>query len=298
MKNQITKLLLLSLSLITITACNNSENITLQENQQESINTELETVNQPQKIVALTSLTADIIYQLNPEKLVGIPGSSLTRNDPRFADYPTVSEGNTPPDLEKIVALEPDLVIGAEGFSDQTLAKLEEVGIKTISTNVDSLESLTTLTQNIASIMGENAQPLLQNYQRWIPPQINADTSALVLVSRQPILAPNKNSWAGDLLNQFQFNNVVADLQGSSQFGGYVTLSPEKILATNPDIIILVDPGQQGIEEQMKAESFWGDLRAVKEDKVYVFDYYGLVNPGNTVKVEETVNKLSALMEE
>lgn len=297
MKNQITKLLLLSLSLITITACNNSENITLQENQQESINTEIETVNQPQRIVALTSLTADIIYQLNPEKLVGIPGSSLTRNDPRFADYPTVSEGNTPPDLEKIVALEPDLVIGAEGFSDQTLAKLEEVGIKTISTNVDSLESLTTLTQNIASTIGENAQPLLENYQRWIPPQINADTSALVLVSRQPILAPNKNSWAGDLLNQLQFNNVVGDLQGSSQFGGYVTLSPEKILATNPDIIILVDPGQQGIEEQMKAESFWGDLRAVKEDKVYVFDYYGLVNPGNTVKVEETMNKLSSLRE-
>ena len=93
--------ILLSFFLITITACNNSDNIALQENQQESINTELETVNQPQRIIALTSLSADIIYQLNPEKLVGIPGSSLTRNDPRFADYPTVSEGNTPPDLEK-----------------------------------------------------------------------------------------------------------------------------------------------------------------------------------------------------
>ncbi|AUC61090.1 ABC-type cobalamin uptake system substrate-binding component BtuF [Cyanobacterium sp. HL-69] len=287
--------ILLSFFLITITACNNSDNIALQENQQESINTELETVNQPQRIIALTSLSADIIYQLNPEKLVGIPGSSLTRNDPRFADYPTVSEGNTPPDLEKIVALEPDLVIGAEGFSDQTLAKLEEVGIKTISTNVDNLESLTTLTQNIASIIGEDAQSLVDSYQNWIPAQVNSDTSVVVLVSRQPILAPNKNSWAGDLLNQFQFNNVVADLQGSSQFGGYVTLSPEKILETDPEIIILVDPGQQGIEEQMKTESFWGNLRAVKEDNVHVFDYYGLVNPGNTGKVEETVNKLSAL---
>ena len=186
-------------------------------------------------------------------------------------------------------------MIGAEGFSDQTLAKLEEVGIKTISTNVDNLESLTTLTQNIASIIGEDAQSLVDSYQNWIPAQVNSDTSVVVLVSRQPILAPNKNSWAGDLLNQFQFNNVVADLQGSSQFGGYVTLSPEKILETDPEIIILVDPGQQGIEEQMKTESFWGNLRAVKEDNVHVFDYYGLVNPGNTGKVEETVNKLSAL---
>ncbi|MGY6528774.1 MAG: ABC transporter substrate-binding protein [Cyanobacterium sp.] len=297
MKNQITKLLLVSLSLITITACNNTDSLILQENQQESISSELEAVNQPSRIVALTSLTADIIYQLNPEKLVAIPGSSLTRNDPRFADYPTVSEGNAPPDLEKIIALEPDLVIGAEGFSDQTLAKLQEVGIKTMSTNVDSWESLTELTQNLASTMGENAQPLMENYQNWIPAQANSDTSMLVLVSRQPILAPNKNSWAGDLLTQFQFNNVVANLQGSSQFGGYVTLSPEKILEADPEIIILVDPGQQGIEEQMKSESFWGNLRAVKEDNVHVFDYFGLVNPGSMVKVEETVNKLSALTE-
>jgi len=297
MKNKIIKSLLLSLSIITLTACNNPENLALQENQPESINSELEELNQPQRIVALTSLTADIIYQLNPDKLIAIPGSSLTRNDPRFADYPTVSEGNAPPDLEKIVALEPDLVIGAEGFSDQTLARLEEVGIKTMSTSVGSWESLSELTQDLASIMGENPQALLDNYQRWIPAQANPDISMLVLVSRQPILAPNKNSWAGDLLTQFQFKNVVADLQGSSQFGGYVTLSPEKILETDPEIIILVDPGQQGIEEQMKAESFWGNLRAVKEDNVHVFDYFGLVNPGSTVKVEETVNKLSALME-
>lgn len=70
-------------------------------------------------VVALTSLTADMIYQLDQTKLVGRPGSRLIDQDPRFQDIPAVSQGRTPPNLEKVVALKPQLVVGAAGFHDQ-----------------------------------------------------------------------------------------------------------------------------------------------------------------------------------
>jgi iron complex transport system substrate-binding protein len=206
-----------------------------------------------------------------------------------------MNEGRTPPDLEKIVALEPDLVIGAEGFSDQTLSKLEELGIKTIATNIDSWESLKEITKTLASAIGSDPEPLLQEYDTYLPTNnTNADTnpSTLVLVSRQPILAPNKNSWAGDLLSQFPVTNLAAQLQGSSPVGGYVTLSPEKILESNPDTLIIVDPSREGILEQLKKEAFWKNLKATQQNQVYVFDYYGLVNPGSLEKIKTASQQL------
>lgn len=113
-----------------------------------------------------------------------------------------------------------------------------------------------------------------------------------MLASRQPILAPNKDSWAGDLLTKFGAKNLVADLQGKSPVGGYVTLSAEKILEANPEVLLLVDTGQ-GIVKQFKSEPFWGKLKATQSDRVYTFDYYGLVNPGSIEKIKEACNLLS-----
>jgi iron complex transport system substrate-binding protein len=257
---------------------------------------EVNSETEAEKVVALTSLTADIIYRLDATKLVGIPGSRLLKEDERFTDFPTMNEGRTPPDLEKIVALEPDLVIGAEGFSDQTLSKLEELGIKTIATNIDSWTSLKEVTKTLASAIGSDPEPLLKEYDTYLPDKTNekSNLSTLVLVSRQPILAPNKNSWAGDLLSAFPVKNVAAQLQGSSPVGGYVTLSPEKILESNPDTLIIVDPSREGILEQLKQEAFWKNLKATQQDQVYVFDYYGLVNPGSLEKIKTASQQLEA----
>ncbi|MGH2415850.1 MAG: ABC transporter substrate-binding protein, partial [Microcystaceae cyanobacterium] len=122
------------------------------------------------------------------------------------------------------------------------------------------------------------------------------NTSVLILVSRQPILAPNKKSWAGDLLTQFKAKNVAADLQGNSPVGGYITLSAEKVLQQNPEIVLIVDPAQEGLLEKFKSDPFWNQLQAIKNDRVYVFDYYGLVNPGSIDKIEETCTKLKQVL--
>jgi len=300
MKNSIPSQLILKLSLVflfglSINGCTNLTNTTTNNNPQEVIS-EQEPISKAERVVALTSLSADIIHQLDASKLVGVAGSSLIKQDPRFQNITTVSEGRSQPDLEKIMALKPDLVVGADGFSDQTLAKLEELGVKTVSTKVDSWLALQDTIEILADAIDADPQPLLESYQSLLPAKKNnSNISTLVLVSRQPILAPNKNSWTGDLLTQFKVNNVVADLQGSGEFSGYVTLSPEKILETNPEIIIIVDPAREGILEQLKQEAFWSELNAVKRDRIYTFDYYGLVNPGSMAKVKDTLTQLAQL---
>ncbi|MBD2609176.1 ABC transporter substrate-binding protein [Scytonema hofmannii FACHB-248] len=251
------------------------------------------------KVVALSSLAADIISQLDQTKLVGITGSKLFKDNPQFQKLPHVSEGQNPPNLEKIVALKPDLVIGAEGFSNQTTDKLKQLGIPIYLTQVKTWESLQELTKTLAFSIDADPQPLLNRYKTFLPEKQNPTLSTLVLVSRQPILAPNKNSWAGDLLGKFSTTNLAASLQGSSPIGGYVTLSPEKIIQTNPDVIIVVNSPQQtdaALLDSFKKEAFWKELKATKNNRVYVFDYYGLVNPGSIDAIEKACKQLKQVL--
>ncbi|MGI0490999.1 ABC transporter substrate-binding protein [Alkalinema pantanalense CENA528] len=246
-------------------------------------------ISQAKRVVALSSLSADIIHRLDKTKLVGITGSRLLNQNPEFAQMTRVAEGRTPPNLEKILALKPDLVIGSQGFHDQVLQQLGNSGIATLATEVDSWQSLEAVTRQLAAAIGVDPNPLLQSYQSFIR-KGNSSKSVLVLAGDQPIMTPNKQSWTGDLLQQFGLKNVTADLQQDSPMRGYVSLSPEKILQANPDILIVVDTGE-GIEK-FKSAAFWKDLRAVKENQVYTFDYYGLVNAGSIGAIEQACKKL------
>ncbi|MEO1388885.1 MAG: ABC transporter substrate-binding protein [Cyanobacteria bacterium J06634_6] len=250
-----------------------------------------EPIEAAERVVALTSLSADLTNILDPTKLVGIPGSPLIAQDARFANIPTISAGRSEPDLEKIINLQPDLVIGAKGFHDKTLQRLNGLGISVLTADIHSWEALRSFTATLAGILDADAQPILARYDSCLTPPSPGNVSALVLVSRQPILAPNKNSWAGDFLEQLNVQNLAADLQGESPIDGYVTLSAENVIEANPDSIMVVDTGED-LLSQLQNEPFWSQLTATKEGTVLSFDYFGLVNPGSLDSIEATCTQL------
>ena len=109
--------------------------------------------NKKSKVVALTSLSADLVGNLSISSLVGMPGSSLFKNEKEFQNIPIVSRGRMQPDIEKIISLKPDFVIGAKGFHDKTLRKLEDLGISTISTNIKSFKDLESFESQLQNIL-------------------------------------------------------------------------------------------------------------------------------------------------
>ncbi|NJP12191.1 MAG: ABC transporter substrate-binding protein [Leptolyngbyaceae cyanobacterium RU_5_1] len=259
-----------------------------------STSTQTTPVTNANRVVALTPLTADIVHRLDKTKLVGMSGSRLLNENPEFSGIARVSEGRSQPNLEKIVALKPDLVIGAIGFHDPVLEKLKSLGVATIATQLDSWQSLEALTQQLAERLQTDPVPLLKTYQNLLPAQASESVSTLVLASRQPLLTPNKTSWAGDLISKFGAANLVADLQGQSPMKGYVTLSPEKVLQANPEVLILVDV-EGGDVNQFKSEPFWKDLKAVKNNRVYILDYYGFVNAGSIDAIAKACSQLKQI---
>ena len=264
-------------------------------NQSRIINKKIEV----KRIVALTSLSADIVSSISNESLVGIPGSSLFKNNNDFKNKVIVSSGRNPPNLEKIIKLKPELVIGSTGFHDKTLKTLNKLGIKTISTRIENFSDLDELSSDIHDLLDKKVKldlaSLMPNcYNQDDNHKINKNKEVLVLVSSKPILSPNSKSWAGNMINRFGYINLTSDLDSKSQFKGYVNLSSEWVVSSKPSNLIIINtPGSN--DSQYKQMSIWNSLPAVINNKVFSFDYYGLINAGSLNSINKACEKLSSI---
>ena len=211
-----------------------------------------------------------------------------------FDNIPTISEGRTPPNIEKIISLNPSLVIGSKGFHDKTLDKLEELGIGVLSTKVNSWPSLISLIENISELTNSNSQRVYEKLESCFIEASPKNKKVVVLVSTKPLLSPNNESWAGSLLEKFNLKNLTADLEGSGRMKGYLNLSPEWLIKEEPDNLILIRFGDEQYN-QYNLLPFWKDLKAVKNNKINYFEYYGLINVGSLNSINKTCEKLESL---
>ena len=113
--------------------------------------------NKIERVVTLTSLSTDIVSSISRDKLVAIPGSSLFKDKIDYQKLPRISQGRTPPNLEKIVSLKPDLVIGTKGFHDKILSKLKEINVTTLSYELKDWDSL----ENTINLISTKLEPVL-----------------------------------------------------------------------------------------------------------------------------------------
>ena len=254
-------------------------------------------LNKRKKIVALTSLSADLVNSIDSKSLVGIPGSSLLKSNPSYKDIEIISSGRMPPNLEKIISLKPDLVIGAIGFHDKPLSKLNQLGVKTLSTKIKNLKDLENLNKEINSFLSlKEAEPLSKKIENCYSSlsKISKDKNVIALVSTKPILSPNSKSWSGNLIKRFGLKNLTSELQSKSEFRGYVNLSQEWLLKAKPNNLIIVKTPGSNIS-QYESLAIWNKIPAVKKKNIFSFDYYGLINPGSLDSVNKACKKLSSI---
>jgi len=254
-------------------------------------------LNKRKKIVALTSLSADLVNSIDSKSLVGIPGSSLLKSNPSYKDIEIISSGRMPPNLEKIISLKPDLVIGANGFHEKPLSKLNQLGIRTLSTKIKNLKDLENLNKEINSfLLKKDIKPLSNKISNCYSSssKISKDKNVIALVSTKPILSPNSQSWSGNLIKRFGLKNLTSELQSKSEFRGYVNLSQEWLLKAKPNNLIVVKTPGSNIS-QYESLAIWKKIPAVKKKNIFPFDYYGLINPGSLDSINKACKKLSSI---
>ena len=246
------------------------------------------------RVVALSSLSADLVVSINPDVLIGVPGSSLTNQDPRYSGLKRVSNGRSQPSVELILALNPDLVIGAEGFHSRVLNALNKLGVQTLAIKVNRWDRL----QQASRVLERrivNAVSLDSRLSKLCPSKkssISVGNSVLILAGVSPKLSPGQQSWSGSLLDRLGLVNSTRGLPGSSEFSGYITMSNERLLMIKPEKVLVVNPAGDSVQMVRSLIPFFPGLK-VSDFKV--MDYYGLINPGSLSSIEKACTALSSL---
>jgi len=243
--------------------------------------------SQPQKIISLAPSDTEIVYALGQgSRLVGVD---------MFSDYPLEaksvlniggSRGNF--DLEKIVALHPDLVLAAGTTSSDNLKKLDDLKllVVVVSSNQTTMDSIMSDIKLVGAVLG-------------VPAQAGQVTSAMQLrldkLKTKVAAAKSRPRvyWELDATNPAKpftvgAGNFVDDLiklaGGENVFGAVASPFPqvgaESVVAAAPEVILLSDAAYGISPESVKARSGWSGVPAVKNNKVFPIEDSLVSRPG------------------
>ena len=227
----------------------------------------------PERIVSLNPDFTENLFALGEGgKVVGVTG---------FCDYPPPAReieqvGNLwSPSLEKILSLSPDLVLATkEGNSRRTVDSLRKLGLRVwVAGETRSLEDYSSLLEELGKILGREQKVaalrslLDQEIIRCRTLNNNLPRKKVFFqLGIRPIVSVNRDTLIHQLIEAAGGDNLAASAPTR-----YPALSREKIIAEDPEYIILAVMGDQGKQARSDWEKY-ANLRAVREGHIYQVD--------------------------
>jgi iron complex transport system substrate-binding protein len=228
------------------------------------------------KIIALSPSINEIIYALGSGDT--IVGNTDFCNYPKDAQTKTKVGGYFSPNLEKIVALKPDLVIMLESSQKLTL-KLHKLGIETKVLKLTTLEDIKQSIKTIGNIIRKpnEANQLLQTIEQKLQNIQNIVQNQKILMVIGHNLSLKKRIF---VVGQNLYLDDIITISGNkngffSTRKGQPILNMENIIATNSDIVILLSPyrvKKNLTKEQLLEPWYKLPIGAAKDKKIYIID--------------------------
>ncbi|WCH49068.1 ABC transporter substrate-binding protein [Lysinibacillus sp. OF-1] len=220
------------------------------------------------------------------------------------AEVKAIQEIGNPhePSFEQIAALNAEILIVPLSF--QQFAKtVEATGTKIVYSNMNSVDDIKKTITKYGALFNNTAkaEKLVGQIDEEIAKGSTKSTLDALIVYGAPgtYLAALDNSLYGDILNKAGGKNIAADLPATDKFPTYATLSVEKIVERNPKIIMLIthaNPAtvKEGFEKQLKENTAWKNLDAVKNKQIIILPAELFDNPGT--QVVEAIDYMRGLL--
>lgn len=227
----------------------------------------------PERIISLAPSNTEILFAL------GVGDRVVAVTD--YCDYPAEALGKEKiggpytPNIEEIVALEPDFVLAADINPIDVIDALEGLGIKVFgieSTDLDDLlDDINTV--GIITDTEAEAEALTDDMQSKIDVVI-AEIGGLApgekprifqIIYDDPIWTSGQDTFINDLIEKAGGVNIFDDLEG------YNTVSLEAVITRDPEVIIVTTMGgtASGTWEWVTTESRLEDVSARQNGRVY-----------------------------
>ena len=228
----------------------------------------------PQRVVALAPSITEIIYALGQENL--LKGVTL------YSDFPPAAV-NLPKvgsyvqlNLEKIVALKPDLCIAVKDGNPRVVAnRLQSLKIPVYAVDPRNLETVMQTVLEIGNLLNANqrADFLVQRMRSRVLKVKSLVSKAayrprvFFQIGISPIVSVGTDTFIHELILLAGGKNLA---QGPV---AYPRFSREQVLALSPEVFIITSMARAAVFEQVKAEwSRWPNMPAIRDQRIFIED--------------------------
>ena len=237
------------------------------------------TLSQPaMHIVSIAPSNTEILYAIGAgDQVVGRDEFS---NYPEAAlDVEMIGGGYNDFNLERIAALQPDLVLAAEINTPETVDALEKLDIPVYYlSNPDDFEGLYENIQTVGVLSGHESEA--QTVVNGLRTRVENTLAKLMMGNEAPTVffeldatEPAK-PWTsgGDTFVDYLINMAGGKNIAGSLDDEWAQYSQENLIVANPDIIILADAKWGTTVDMVLARPGWDALSAVKNGAIYPID--------------------------
>ena len=240
-----------------------------------------------QRVVVLNSDALEVLHLLQADdRVVGVY-SDITQETalwPEMAQRPQVGKWSEP-NIEAIAQLAPDIVIHYKSSAPYLEEKLNPLGIDVLRLDLFRIDTLQAEVAQLGDRLGRSEQA--QRFNAW-------HQQTVAVVSEHAATAPHKaraylenyadysasgtGSGLHTLCEKAHCHNVAAALNNV-----YPRVTPEWVLAQNPDVVIKLSGKVQGyaltdagafnqLRDRMAQRPAWLHMAAVQQGRLHVMD--------------------------
>ncbi len=239
----------------------------------------------PRRIVCMTEETTETLYLLGEEhRIVGISGYTVRpprarREKPRVSAFTSAK-------IDKILALEPDLVLGFSDMQADIAADLVRAGVAVHIFNQRSIEEILAMMQLLGAMVGsaERAGELVDQLRSRL---LRIEQASQGLPRRpkvyfeewyDPMISGIR--WVSELVAIAGGEDCFSELSTSAGATGRIIASPDTVVARNPDIIIGSWCGRKFRAEQVASRPGWQAIAAVERGDLFEVKSSVILQPG------------------
>lgn len=233
-----------------------------------------------ERIVSLAPSNTEILFAIGAgDAVIGVT---------TFDDYPAevldiekIGDFNGM-NLERIIELQPDLVINyGEGVTEET-QRLVEAGIIVAGFEPESIEDIAETINRIGVLTGktQQAEALVQEMaakEAELLEKIEGLDKKKVFyeIWHEPLMAAGPGSFVDQLINLAGGANIASDAESE-----YPQFDLEQLIERNPEVYLTANDLPEKTAESIKARPGYENLDAVKNNQIYLLDGNILSRPG------------------
>jgi iron complex transport system substrate-binding protein len=239
----------------------------------------------PTRIVCLTEETTETLYLLGEEsRIVGISG--FTVRPPRARrEKPRVS-AFTSAKIEKIVELQPDLVLGFSDLQADIAAELIRLGIEVHVFNQRSVGDILRMIGTLGGMVGcaDKAAGLVEKLEAGLE---EVRRTAARFARRPRVYFEEWDDpqfsgirWVSELIEIAGGDDVFPELARESLGKNRIIADPLEVPRRSPDVIFGSWCGKKFRPETVAARAGWSEVPAVRDGQIFEIKSSIILQPG------------------